>query len=189
MNTRFSIHRKYVLAAAAAIVLLGAALTASNLFAANERQNRDIRPSSRYLPSEHMTNPETGPGLTAEYRALVAQDTAKQDGPVAVPEQVAPGTDISEALVRWLDEQPEKMGFVTREDALTTDADTMDWLLYQAVHKDVLTQEEADAVQAWHDRRPTIEEAPELLQYQPTYLEPPGDDNSVSELLRGTEAR
>ena len=136
-----------------------------------------------------MTSHETDPGLTAEYRALVAQDAAKQGGPGAVPGQVVPVTGNSEALAQWLDEQPEKMGFITREDALTADVDTMDWLLYQAVYKDVLTQEDADAVQAWYDRRPSSEEAPELLNHQPVYLHRPGDDNSVRELLRETESR
>ena len=189
MSTGILTLRKHWLAATAAVVLLAVALTAGTLFAASERQQPDIHTASGQLPSEPLANHKTDPGLTAEYRALVAQDAAKQDGSGAAPGQVVPVTGNSEALVQWLDEQPEQMGFITQEDALTADADTMDWLLYQAVYKGVLSQGEADAIQSWYDRRPSAEEAPELLQYQPTYLEPPGDDDSIRELLRETEAR
>ncbi len=189
MNTGIGALRKHRLALGALAIIAIIALTAGTLFAASERQQPDIQPSSGQLPSEPLTSHETDPGLSEEHRALVAQEAAQQDGPVAAPGQVVLEPQVSDALAQWLDEQPEQMGFITREDAITSDPDTMDWLLYQAVYKDVLTQEHADAVQDWYDRRPSAEEAPELLNQQPVYLHRPGDDNSVRELLRETESR
>ena len=189
MNTAAVIMRKRWPVLAAIVVLMAVALAAGTLFAANERQQPDVQPSSGQLPSQPLTNHETDPGLTAEYRALVAQDAAGQDGSGVAPGQVVPGTGSSDALTEWLDEQPDKMGFITQEDALTADADTMDWLLYQAVYKEVLTQEEADAVQAWYERRPSADEVPELLNHQPVYLDRPGDEGSIRELFQETDAR
>ena len=189
MSTGIATLRTRWLAVAAAAVLLVMALTAGTLFAAYERQNTDIQPAIGQLPSEPLTNHETDLGLTAEYRALAAQDEAEQNDRGTGVSQVVPDTDCSDALALWLADQPEQMGFITREDALTADADTMDWLLYQAVYKDVLTQEEADAIQAWFDRRPSVEEAPELLQHQPTHLDTPDGRNTHIKLLRETEAR
>ncbi len=189
MNTRVITLRKHWLVASAVVVLLAIALTAGALFAADERQQPDIQPSSGQLPRDPLANHETDPGLTSEYLALVAQDSAGQAEPSTSTDQVVPNTDSTEALAQWLDEQPEKMGFITLEDALTADADTMDWLLYQAVYKNVLTQEEADVVQAWSDRRPSSDEAPQLLHYQPTYLDTPDGRDSRAELLRETEVR
>ena len=189
MSSAISVFRKRWLVLVAIVVLMAVALATGTLFAANERQNPDIQPASGQLPSEPLTNHETDPGLAAEYRALMVQDAAEQDEPGAGVSQVVPDADGSDPLAQWLAEQPEQMGFITREDALTADADTMDWLLYQAVYKDVLTQEEADAVQAWFDRRPSTEEAPELLQYQPTYLDTPDGRDTHIQLLRETEAR
>ena len=189
MSNATSVLRKRWLALAAVVVLMAIALASGTLFAANERQNPDIHPASEQQPSEPLTNHETDPGLAAEYRALVAQDAAKQDEPGSGVSQVVPETDNSDALAQWLAEQPETMGFITEEDAITSDSQTMDWLLYQAVYKEVLTQEESDAVQAWYDQRPSSEQAPELLRHQPEYLYRPGDDDRDRELFRETEAR
>ena len=189
MNTDAITLRKRWLAMGAVAILAAIALAAGTLFAASDRQQPDIQPSSGQLPSEPLTNHETDPGLTGEYRALVPQDAADQDGPGAAPGQVVPEPQVSDALAQWLDEQPEQMGFITREDAITSDPDTMDWLLYQAVHKDVLTQEEANAIQTWYDQRPSTEEAPELLEHQPAYLDRPGDQSFATESLMDAEAR
>ena len=189
MTNVISVLRKRWLALAAIVGLLAVALATSTLFAANERQNSDIHTASGQLSSEPLTSQEIDPGLTAEYRALVAQDASQQNGPGTGANQIVPEPQVSDALAEWLAEQPEKMGFITEEDAITSDPQTMDWLLYQAVYKDVLSQEEADAIQAWYDRRPNAEEAPELLNHQPVYLHRPGEDNSVRELLRETESR
>jgi hypothetical protein len=189
MNTGILTLRKRWPALAAIAALLAVAVMASALFAANEQQSPDIHTAGGQMPSEPLTNYETDPGLTAEYRALVDQEAADQDALGAGVNQAVPGTGGSDALERWLAEQPETMGFITREDAIAADPATMDWLLYQAVYKDVLTREEADAVQAWYERRPSAEEAPELLNHQPAYLHRPGDDNSIPELFQGTESR
>ena len=54
-------------------------------------------------------------------------------------------------------------------------ADSLDveWMLYQAAAKNVMTESEADASHAWFDQRPTVEEAPELLDYLPAQIYPP----------------
>ena len=182
--------RKPWLVLAAAVALLAVVLLAGTLFAANERQEPELLPASKPL-----TMDETDPGLSPEYLALVAQDDAAKAEAEQTGDgvnQVAPEQpEVSSALARWLDDQPETMGFITREDAMTADPGTMDWLLYQAVYKDVLTQEEADIVQAWYDRRPSTMEAPELLQHQPVYLDRPGaEDEGVERgLLLETEDR
>lgn len=178
--------RKHWLALSAITVLVAIVLTAGTLVAANERQSLDIQPSGEQLPtSRQLAMEETDPGLTAEHLALVEQDTAGE----TEPGQVVPEPEVSDALAQWLAEQPEEMGFITQEDAITSDPDTMDWLLYQAVYKNVLTQVEADAVQDWYDRRPSVAEAPELLNHQPVYLYHPGDEDNTRELLRETESR
>ena len=184
MSNAVSVLRKRWLALAAIVVLMAVALAAGTLFAANERQEQELRP-----PSEQSVMDATDPGLAPNFPGVAAKPEPPQDGPGAGVNQVVPDTGVSDALAQWLADQPEQMGFITQEDAITADQDTMDWLLYQAVHKDVLTQEEADAVQAWYERRPSAEEAPELLNHQPVYLYRPGDDNSIRELLRETESR
>ena len=184
MNIGITTLRTRWLALGAAAILLVVALTAGTLLAANERQEPELPAASRQSVMD-----ATDPGLTAEYQARVAQDAAPQPKPDAGAEQVVPEPQASEALIQWLDDRPEQMGFITQEDAITADPATMDWLLYQAVYKSVLTQEEADAVQAWYDRRPSAEEASELLNHQPVYLHRPGADDSIRELLRETEPR
>ena len=184
MNTGILTLRRHWPAAAAAVVLLAAALTAGTLFAANERQQPELP-----AQSEPSFTDATDPGLAAVLPAPAAGLEPLQSEPVSGVNQVAPDTGGSDVLAQWLAEQPETMGFITREDTITADPSTMDWLLYQAVYKGALTQEEADAVQTWYDRRPSSQEAPALLDQQPAYLYRPGDEDSVRELLRETEAR
>ena len=177
MNTVIATFRKRWLALAAAVVLLAVVLTAGSLFAANAPPAEPL-PMAEYEP---LSLADTDPGLSPEYLALVAQDAeveaeAEQDGDGV--NQVAPEQpEVSPALARWLDEQPEVMGPFTLEQAMSDDEMTTSWVLYQAVHKGVMTQEEADAYAAWYDRRPSTEEAPELLRYQPVYLDRPGKED------------
>lgn len=185
MNTGIATLRKRWLALAAALALVAVALTAGALFAANERQQPEFPATSQQSVRE-ATNPGLSTGLPVPPPALAEPPRGEPGSDV---NQVVPGTGSSDALEQWLDEQPDKMGFITREDALTADADTMDWLLYQAVYKDVLTQAEADAIRAWFDRRPSTAEAPELLQYQPTHLDTPDGRDPHIGLLKETEAR
>ena len=183
MTYSLSTIRKHWLAFAATVILLAVALAAGTLFAANERQDADLFPSSEQVPLGG-----TDPGFATDPPALAAK--AEPEPPLTEPDpgagQVAPDSD---ALTQWLADQPETMGFITEEDAITADPDTMDWLLYQAVYKGVLTQEEADAVQNWYGQRPSTVEAPELLDHQPGYLYRPDDEDVTSELFRETESR
>ena len=173
--------RKHRLSLAATVILLAVALAAGTLFAGNERQDPASFPSGDQLPLDG-----TDPGFATDPPALAAKAEAPLTEPGPGSGQVAPDSD---ALTRWLAEQPETMGFITEEDAITADPDTMDWLLYQAVYKGVLTQEEADAVQNWYGQRPSTSEAPGLLNHQPVYLYRPGGDGVTSELFGEIETR
>ena len=185
MTRTFPAFRKHRLALAAAVaVLLAAALAAGTLFAANERQQPEARPLAQQSVTDAMD-----PGLAADLSAAEAKPETPSDEPGSGVNQVVPESGGSDALAQWLAEQPETMGFITEEDAVTADPDTMDWLLYQAVYKGVLTQEEADAVQAWYDRRPSTANAPGLLNYQLGYLHQPSDEDSIRELFGDTESR
>ena len=171
-------------AIAAVAVILALAVAAGTLFAANERQQPETQP----LPQSSVVD-ASDPGLAADLLAVEAKAEPPHNEPVSGVNQVAPDTGSSDALAQWLADQPETMGFITQEDAITSDPQTMDWLLYQAVHKDVLTQGEADAIQEWYAQRPSTQEAPELLDHQPGYLYTPSDEDSVQELFRATESR
>ena len=185
MTNAIMVFRKHRLALAAAIVLLAVALAAGTLFAANERQEPELRP-----PGEQSFMDATDPGRAADLPVTAdAKPEPPQNEPGSDVNQVAPDAANSDAFEQWLAEQPEKMGFITQEDAITADAATMDWLLYQAVYKGVLTQEEADAVQSWYEQRPSAAEAPELLQYQPVYLDRPSNRGIAIESLPGADAR
>ena len=190
MTRNIPAFRKHRLALAAAVVLLAVALTAGSMFAANERLNPDLLPSSGQLPIDG-----TDPGLAAEPPAPAAM---KAELPKAEPleneanpgvNQVISDSDGSDALAEWLADQPEEMGPFTVAEAMSADSETVDWLLYQAVYKDVMTQEEADIFQAWYDRRPSSREAPELLNHQPAYLDRSHDPDSIREMFRETETR
>ena len=67
-----------------------------------------------------------------------------------------------------------------RRDVLAADELDVEWMLYQAVHKDVMTEQEAEAFRTWFNERPSFEEAPELLQHQPGTIYRPGDGESTS---------
>ena len=191
MSNATSILQKRWPALAAIIVLLAVAVTAGTLFAANA-------PPTDPLPvakSEPPSVAETDPGLSPEYLALVARDddaAAEAEPASDGVNQVAPEQpDVSPALARWLEEKPAVMGPFTLEQAMSDDEMTTSWVLYQAVYKGVMTQEEADAYGAWYDRRPSTGEAPELLKYQPVYLDRPGGEDKGIErgLLPETDTR
>ena len=173
--------RKRWLAFAATVILLAVALAAGTLFAANERQDPARFPSSDQLPLDG-----TDPGFATDPPSLAAKAETPLTEPDSGAGQVTPDSD---ALTRWLAEQPDSMGFITEEDAITADPDTMNWLLYQAVHKGVLTEEDADAVHTWYGRRPSTAEAPGLLSHQPGYPYRPGSEDSIPEMFRETETR
>lgn len=184
MSSAISVLRKRWLALAAIVVLMAVALATGNLFAANERQQ-----SGGVPPGEKSVTGDMDPGLASNQPAAVANLQPPETAPKPDSEQVVPNSHGSDALTIWLAEQPEAMGFITQEDVMTSDPQTMDWLLYQAVHKGVLTQAEADKIQEWYDRRPSTEEAPELLDHQPVYLDRPDDRDIALEHLQETDAR
>ncbi len=184
MTTTFSGLRKRWFALVAVGAVVAVALMTGTLFAASERQQSDQMPLSQQSVTDAMD-----PGLVADLPAAVADAKTPEIAPVTGTEQVAPNPGGSDALKQWLSQKPETMGYITEDDAISADPDAMDWLLYQAVYKSVLTQNEADAVQAWYDRRPSSQEAPELLQYQPAYLDRPGDQNIATESLLDDESR
>ena len=184
-STIFAFRRHWLVLAVLA-VLLAAVLTFGTLSASSERQP----PELRTMPMDNQSFMDaTDPGLAADPPEAGAKPEPPEKEPGSGVNQVAPETGRSDALTQWLAEQPETMGFITDEDAITADPDTMDWLLYQAVYKDVLTQEEADAIQDWYDERPSVEEAPELAQYQPAHLEGSANVESLYEALEETQSR
>ena len=72
------------------------------------------------------------------------------------------------------------MGPFSIPDAMAADSLDVEWMLYQAVRKDVMTESEADVFRAWFDQRPTADEAPELLNHLPAQIYRPGDENNGS---------
>lgn len=170
---------------AAIVILVAAALTAGTLFAANERSQPVASPAL----IEQSVIDATDPGLAADTPVSAAKPQPPQGEPEAGVNQVAPDTGGSDALEQWLSNHPEKMGPFTLEKAMVADSLTVDWLLYQAVHKDVMSQEEADTFQNWYDQRPGIHEAPELLHHQPGYLGRPQDRGDYSDMFRAVDTR
>ena len=184
MTRTFPAFRKHWLALAATVVLLAAALTAGTLFAANERQDPDLFPLSEQLPSDG-----TDPGLADEAPALMVEAELPENEAGSGVSQVTSESDGSDALAQWLADRPEVMGPFTVEEAMSADSQTVDWLLYQAVYKEVMTQGEADTFEAWYNQRPSSEAAPELLNHQPAYLDRPNDQGSIREMFGETETR
>ena len=184
MTRTFPAFRKHWLALAATVVLLAAALIAGTLFAANDRQDPDLFPLREQLPSDG-----TDPGLADEAPALMVEAELPEHEAGTSVSQVTSESDGSDALSEWLANRPDVMGPFTVQDAMSADSQTVDWLLYQAVYKEVMTQDEADAFQDWYNQRPSTQEAPELLNHLPAYLDRPHQpDNSVG-MFRDTEAR
>ena len=184
MTRTFHAFRKHWLALAATVVLLAAALAAGTLFAANDRQDPDLFPLSEQLPSDG-----TDPGLADEAPALMVEAELPENESGSSAAQVTSETGSSDALAEWLANRPEVMGPFTVQDSMTTDPQTVDWILYQAVYKEVMTQDEADAFQDWYNQRPSTQEAPELLNHLPAYLDRPHQPDNSVEMFRDMEAR
>ncbi len=165
-DTALVFRRRWTFLAGAAVVL-AIALTAGTLFAANERQQPAALPP---LPEPAVVD-ATDPGLYIDLPEAEVKPVPPANGPGVGVGQVIPETDGSNALRTWLADQPGELGPFTIQDAMAADSLDVDWMLYQAVHKNVMTQEEADAFQDWYDRRPSVSEAPELMQHQPGYLD------------------
>ena len=176
---------KHRLSLAAVVILLAAVLTAGTLFAASERSQPELPPLS-----DQSVSDATDPGLAVDLPvAAEAKPETPPDEHGAGVNQVVPNSGGSEALHEWLDEQPDVLGPYTVEDAMAASYRDVDWMLYEMVHKDVMTQAEADAFRAWFEQRPSVEEAPELSQYQPAYLGGSSNAESLYGILEETQTR
>ena len=175
--------RNHWLILAATVVLLVVTLIAGSLFAANDGSN----PDAQQLTDTVQVQPdETEPHGIAE-PAPAEKTEMPQTDPGSGLNQVASGD--SDALTVWLAAQPEVMGPFTVEQAMEADSETVSWILYQAVHKQVMTSEEAETFLAWYAQRPDSQAAPELSGRQPAYLDRLYDRDLLHELFRETESR
>lgn len=183
MTPTIPAFRKHWLVLAATVALLAVTLTAGTLFAANERRQPDLRPLSEQLPVD-----VTDTGIAVELLPP-AQAKPPLTEPGSGVGQVATESDGSDALAQWLADRPEALGPFTVAEAMTADSQTVDWLLYQAVYKQVMTEAEAETFLAWYDQRPTSEAAPELLNHQLAYLDRPDNLDGIREMFGETESR
>jgi hypothetical protein len=169
------------LAILAVVLLLVMVLATDSLFAANERDIPDMQPVGESVQLEGVD-----PGLDAKPPAAkveppsVAVGSAPGDGVDPGNGQEIPDSVGSASLSSWLAARPDEMGPFTTQDVLAADELDVEWMLYQAVHKDVMTEQEAEAFRTWFNERPSFEEAPELLQHQPGTIYRPGDGESTS---------
>ena len=181
---------RFRLAALATILLLVMVLAAGSLFAANERENPDIQPVGESVQLEGID-----PGLDAK------PPTADKVEPPAVVIETEPGDGAdpgagqeveesggSKSLSAWLADQPDEMGPFSTQDVLAADDLDVAWLLYQAVDTGMMTEEEAEAFRVWFNERPSVEEAPELLDYQPGTIYRPGDGKNTTGTSSGFKA-
>ena len=187
MSRTSFVFRKRWLALAAVAVVLAVAVAAGSMFAANSGEQ----------PVQEAAAAQVQPDLTDP--GLYANPSAPADGIAepreprlpAAPQAVAPpppqdgqdpGTDQvvpegSGALARWLAARPDEMGPFSIGDAMAADELDVEWMLYQAVEKDVMTDGEADDFRSWFNERPTVEEAPELLNHLPAQINPSNEGN------------
>lgn len=178
-------RRRWPLLVGAAIVL-AIALTVGSVLSPGEQQRpidevaaAQIQPdltdpglhANRPVPSGSVVEPQQPEPITAPEASLPQPPV---DGPDPGTDQVVP--ESSGALAAWLADRPANMGSFSTQDAITaTDLD-VSWMLYQGVENGTMTQGEADTFQAWFDRRPTADEAPELLNYVLPDIQRPGQE-------------
>ena len=179
------------LAILAVALLLVMVLATGSLFAANERDIPDMQPVGESVQLEGVD-----PGLDAKPPAAakveplaVAVESVPGEGADPGHGQAIPDLGGSASLSSWLAARPHEMGPFTTQDVLAADELDVEWMLYQAVHKDVMTEQEAEAFRTWFNDRPSVEEAPELLQYQPGSIYHPGDDENTIGTKFGIKSR
>ena len=168
---------RFRIALVATVLLLVALLAVGSLFAANDRESPDIQPVAESVELNGVD-----PGLGAKPPIV---ERVEPPAVVVEPEpgggvdpgdgQEIEGSGGTGALAQWLADRPDEMGSISIQDAMKADEIDVEWLLYQAVYKDAMTEEEAEDFRAWFSERPTVEEAPELIQHQPGTIYRPGD--------------
>ena len=177
-------RRRWPVLAGAAVVL-AIALGAGSMFAANSGEEPVHEAAAAQVQPDL-----TDPGLYANPAASIAEPEAPK--PIVAPEALLPeqpqyGYDLggnqvvpegSGSLQRWLSDRPDEMGPFSTQDVLAADSLDVEWILYQAVDKNQMTAAEADEFRAWFGQRPSVDEAPELLDYQPPQIVRPGEDGS-----------
>ncbi len=182
-----SVFRKRWPFLAAVAVVLAVAVAAGSMFAANSGEP-PVQEAAAAQVQPDLTDPGlyTSPSAPADSIAEPRVPRVPADphavAPPPPPGRQDPGTDQvvpegSGALSRWLADRPDEMGPFSIQDAMGADSLDVEWILYQAVEKDVMTEVEADDFRTWFDQRPTVEEAPELLNHLPAQIRPPGDGN------------
>ena len=165
-HTRSIWKRPVILAVAA--VLVAVPLTVGSVLAATVGDSAFLNQSpttTTNLPPDPGIDQGTDPGLP--------QVVSEKDDP----------------LTEWLANRPEVMGPFTKEQTTAASPETVSWILAQAVHKQVMTSEEAETFRAWHKQRPDSQAAPELMRYQPSYLDRTYDSGRRHEMLREIESR
>ena len=190
-------RRWHVLAGAA--VVLAIALAAGSMFAANSGE-QPVQEAAAAQVQPDLTDPGLYANLPTPGAAI-----AEPQGPkpfiapeAALPEPPQDGQDpgvnqvVPEslgALATWLADRPDNMGsFSTQDSIIATDLD-VEWMLYQAVENGTMTEDEADAFQAWFDQRPAADEAPELLNYVPPDIQRPGQETLSGSDLGAIKSR
>ena len=180
-------RRRWPILVSAAIVL-AVAVAAGSMFAANSRE-QPVQGAAAAQARPDLTdpglyaNPPTPGGAVSEPqepKPFIAPEAAlpepPQDGQDPGVNQIVP--EGSGALQQWLADRPDEMGPFSVKDAMAADSLDVEWMLYQAVEKDVMTEVEANVFRSWFNARPTVEEAPELLNHLPPQLHRPGEGSN-----------
>ena len=184
---------------AAVAVVLAVAVAAGSMFATNSAE-QPVQEAAAAQVQPDLTDPglyaaPQAPGAAVAEPGNPVQALAPAAS-VAEPSQPDPdpGTgqvvpQSSGALDNWLDDRPANMGSFSTQDAIiATDLD-VEWMLYQAVEKGTMTDAEADAFRAWFDHRPSVEEAPELLNHLPPEIQVPGEGSFSGTDIRSLKSR
>jgi hypothetical protein len=177
MTRTGSVFRKRWPIWTALAVVLAVGLAVGTLLATNEGEQPVPEAAAVQLQPD-----VTDPGLYAQPpvpAASIADPREPQQILVpeaAVPEPPVDGQDPgvnqevpegSGAVSRWLADRPDEMGPFSTQDVLAADSIDVEWMLYQAVEKDVMAQEEADDFRAWFEQRPSVDETPGILNHLP----------------------
>ena len=184
---------------AAVAVVVAVAVAAGSMFAANSGE-----PPVQEAAAAQVQPDLTDPGLYANPpapNAAMANPGNQSQSPlpaasVAAPAQPDPDRGAGQVVPQssgvlsdWLSDRPANMGSFSTQDAIVaTDLDA-EWMLYQAVEKGTMTEVEAETFRAWFDQRPTVEEAPELLNHLPPEIQVPGEGSFSGTDIRSLKSR